>query len=297
MRTGFIISGTGHAAVLVWCVLTFVLAPQRIASIEPPSIDVEVISDTPQVTSGTKNAPLQEHPKPLADKVADATPPVPDPAAKVAKKEIKAATDVPPVPEPKPPEPKAKKPPQPAPPVDAIADALKKDEDKKPDPKKPVPPPPTPPKKPVQQEPAPTFDPRQVAALLDKRASQRVASASDVPSTATSLGLEKSKDAQLSQDEKGALRARLEGLWNVPAGVRDPRELTLDVEIKLNPDGNLAAAPIVLTSGNSPMFVAASESAVRAVYKGQPYTMLRPEHYELWKDIIVTFDPQHLLGN
>jgi colicin import membrane protein len=282
--------------VLVWCVVTFVLAPQRIESIESPSIDVEVISDTPQVTNGVKNAPRVDNSKPQADKIADRTP-VQDPAAKPAKKEIKAATDAPPVPEPKPPEPKAKKPPQPAAPVDAIADALKKDEDKKPDPKKPAPPPPTPPKKPVQQEPAPTFDPRQVAALLDKRASQRVVSASDEPNTATSQGLEKSKDAQLSQDEKRALQARLEGLWNVPAGVRDPRELTLDVQLQLKPDGNLAAAPIVLTTGSSPMFLAASDSAKRAVIQGQPYTMLRPEHYELWKDIIVTFDPQRLMGN
>jgi colicin import membrane protein len=73
--------------------------------------------------------------------------------------------------------------------------------------------------------------------------------------------------------------------------------LTLDVQLQLKPDGNLAAAPIVLTTGSSPMFLAASDSAKRAVIQGQPYTMLRPEHYELWKDIIVTFDPQRLMGN
>ena len=62
------------------------------------------------MTNGAKNAPQAEKPKPVAEKVAEATP-VADPTAKLAKNEIKAATDVPPVPEPKPPEPKAKKPP------------------------------------------------------------------------------------------------------------------------------------------------------------------------------------------
>ena len=28
----------------------------------------------------------------------------------------------------------------------------------------------------------------------------------------------------------------------------------------------------------------------------QPYTMLRPEHYEQWKDIEITFDPRDMFG-
>jgi len=246
-------------------------------------------SEFSQMTSGARNAPQTEHPKPVADKVADATP-ADDPTAKLAKKEIKAATDVPPVPEPKPPEPKVKKPPQP--PADPIAEALKKDEDKKPDPK-----PPTPPRKPAQQEPAPQFDPRQVAALLDKRTPQRVASAGEVPNATPSLGLPNGSAGQLSQTELMALRARLQNLWSPPTAVRDPQELTLDVEIQLKPDGTLAAPPIVLTGGNSPLFLAAKNSAERAVYRGQPYTMLRPEHYELWKHMVVTFDPRFMMSN
>jgi outer membrane biosynthesis protein TonB len=297
MRTGLTISGVGHAAVLLWSVLTLAARPYHVDSTQALSIDVISTSEFSQLTNGAKTAPPAEHPKPVAEKVGEAAP-VDDPAAKLANKEIKAATDVPPVPEPKPPEPKAKKPPQPQAATDPIAEALKKDEDKKPEPKKPDPKPPTPPKKPVQQEPAPQFDPRKVAALLDKRTPQHVASAAgEVLNNTPRLGDSGGSAGQLSQSETGALRARLEQLWNVPAGVRDPRELTLDVEIKLNPDGTLAAPPIVLTGGNSPLFIAARDSAYRAVYQGQPYTMLRPEHYELWKDIIVTFDPQRLLGN
>jgi outer membrane biosynthesis protein TonB len=293
MRTGLTISCAGHAAVLLWSVLTLVMRPYHVDSTEALPIDVISTTEFSQMTNGAKTAPPAEKPKPLVEKVAEAAP-VEDPAAKLAKTEIKAATDVPPTPEPKPPEPKAKKPPTPA--ADPIAEALKKDDDKKPEPKKPDPKPPTPPKKPAQQEPAPAFDPRQVAALLDKRTPQRLASAGNDLSPTSSLGGQGHAE-QLSQSETAALRARLEQLWNVPAGVKDPRELTLDVEIRLNPDGTLAAAPIVLTTGSSPMFQAASDSAKRAVYQGQPYSMLRPEHYELWRDIVVTFDPQRVLRN
>jgi colicin import membrane protein len=297
MRTGLTISGAGHAAVLLWSVLTLAARPYHVDPTQALPIDVISSSEFAQMTNGAPNAPPAEHPKPVVDKVDKAVEPVPvdDPTAKLAKKEIKAATDVR-APEPKPPEPKAKKPPQQQAAIDPIADALKKDEDKKPDPKKPDPKPPTPPKKPVQQEPAPQFDPGKVALLLDKRAPQREANAGNGLSNTSSPGGKGFAD-QLSQSETGALRARLTELWNVPAGGKDLRELILDVEIKFNPDGTLAGPPTVLTGGNSPLYLAARDSAVRAVYRGQPYTMLRPEHYELWKDIVVTFDPQQASGN
>jgi outer membrane biosynthesis protein TonB len=295
MRTGLTISCAGHAAVLLWSVLTLVVRPYHADSTQALPIDVVSSTEFSQMTNGAKNAPQAEHPKPVVDKVAEAAP-ADDPTAKLANKEVKAATDVPPAPETKPPEPKAKKSLQPPAPTDPIAEALKKDEDKKPEPKKPDPKPPTPPKKPAQQE-APQFDPRKVEALLDKRTPQRVASAGSELNNTVALGDQKSSAGQLSQTEVGALRARLQQLWSPPAGAKDPQELTLDLEIKLNPDGTLSGPPIVLTGGNSPLYLAARDSAVRAVFRGQPYTMLRPEHYELWKDIVVTFDPRFMYGN
>jgi colicin import membrane protein len=52
---------------------------------------------------------------------------------------------------------------------------------------------------------------------------------------------------------------------------------------------------MVLTSGNTPLFVASRDSAARAVLRGQPFDMLRPEHYEQWKDIEITFDPRMMI--
>ena len=289
MRTGLAISGAGHAVVLLWCVVAFVARPNPTTSTEAVPVDVVSTSDLAQLTNGAKNAPMDEKPKPVADKVGAPTP-VEDPLAKLANKEIKAATDTPPMPERKPPEPKAKKPP-PAP-ADPIADALKKEEEKKPEPKKVEAKPPPTPKKPAQE--APSFDSRQIAALLDKRTPQRIEATSTQVNGKLSLGGSDGKASQTSQNELGALQARLQQLWNPPAGAKDPRELTVEVEVQLKPDGTLAAPPVVMTHGSSPLFLAAKDSAIRALYQGQPYTMLRPEHYEDWKEVSIVFDPRYM---
>src|SRR6516225_5556349 len=104
----------------------------------------------------------------------------------------------------------------------AAADALAKDKSKKSEPKKADVKPPTPPKKPAP--PTPKFDPKQVAALLDKRDSTRLAAAGETLNSAPSLGLSNGAAAQLALSELEALRARLAQLWTVPAGAKDPQE-------------------------------------------------------------------------
>jgi len=234
-------------------------------------VDIISASEFSQMTRGARNGARTEKPQPLAEKVAERRP-TDDPTAKVVEtKETKSSTDTP-APEPKPPANVEKKPPEP-----------KKTEAKTP----------TPPKKPVQQQPQ--FDPRKVEALLDKRDPQRLAATGDALRDTVSLGASNGTAAQLSQSELDALRARLAQLWNPPAGASNPEELVVQVRIKLSPDGRLAAPPIVLTSGTSPLFQAARDSAVRAVFRGQPFDMLKPEHYEQWKDVEITFDPRDLV--
>jgi hypothetical protein len=287
MRTSLTISCAGHAAVLVLSVVTFVGRPHPAEPTEALPIDIVSASELAKMTSGAKNAPPAEKPTPVAEKIGDPTPPPEDANAKIANKEIKAATDTPPAPEVKPPEPKAKKPPQPAPPpVDQIADVLKKDD--KPESKKPDPKPPTPPKKPAQE--APAFDPRQVEALLNKQAPQRVASAGNQVSSVPTVGTSKNSDDKVTQNELAAMQAKILQLWIVPIGAKE-EELSFDIQIQLNRDGTLAVPPKVNTAGDSPLLARAKESAIRALTQGAPYTMLRPEHYETWKDPIIAFHP------
>src|SRR6266487_1657273 len=263
MRTAYTISAIGHAAVLLWSVWSLAAKPLPVSN-EGLPVDLVTASEFSKITAGTQSAPKADTAKPLVEKVAEAKP-IEDPTAKVVeKREVKAAREPPPAPESKQAEPKK-------------ADAK----------------PPTPPKKPAP--PAPKFDPKQVAALLDKRDSARLAAAGETLNNAPSLGLSNGAAAQLSLSELDALRARLAQLWTVPAGAKDPQELVVLVRIKLNRDGRLAAPPVVLSSGKSPLFMAARDSAIRALFRGQPYDMLKPEHYEQWKDVEITFDPRDMI--
>jgi hypothetical protein len=292
MRTAYAMSGIGHAAVLLWSMLSLSANPLPAPPSEALPVDMISVSEFTQMTQGSKSAPKVEPQKPLVEKVAEANP-VEDPAAKVGeKKEVKAAREPPPAPETKPAESKSEQKQADAKP-DPIADALAKDEVKKPEQKKAEVKPPIPPKKPAP--PAPKFDPKQVAALLDKRDSTRLAAAGETLNNSASLGVASGQAAQISLSELDALRQRLAQLWAIPAGAKDPQELVVQVRIKLRPDGTLAGPPMVLTSGKSALFVAARDSAIRALFRGQPFDMLRPEHYDQWKDIEITFDPRDMI--
>ena len=110
------------------------------------------------------------------------------------------------------------------------------------------------------------------------------------------LGASTGTAAKLSQSELDALRARLAQLWNLQAGAERPEELIVEVRLRLRPDRTLAGPPEVLSRGSSPRFMAARDAAMRAVFQGQPFNMLRTETFEQWKDMIVTFDPRQMYG-
>src|SRR5262249_51508526 len=125
MRTAYTISAIGHAAVLLWSVLSLGAKPLALPPSEALPVDVVSVSDLSQMTAGSKDAPKVETQKPLVEKVAEANP-VEDPTAKVVeKKEVKAAHDAAPPPEAKPPEAKPEQKPAEAKP-EPVAEALTK---------------------------------------------------------------------------------------------------------------------------------------------------------------------------
>ena len=309
MKVAYTISGIGHAAVLLWSVWSFAAKPLH-TPVEALPVDIVSVSEFTQMTAGNKSAPKTEAAKPLAEKIGEAKP-VEDVTAKVVeKKEVQAAREPPPAPESKPVEskpveskPAESKPAESKPEQkqaeakpDPIAEALAKEEAKKPEPKKAEAKPPPPPKKPAP--PAPKFDPNQVQALLNKQTATRVAAADSVINPEASVGLQNARAKQLSISELDALRQKLAKLWRIPPGARDPQELVVVFRIKLRPDGRLVEGPWpqLVSSGKTPLAIAARESAARAINIGQPFDMLRPENYELWKDIEITFDPRDMIG-
>ncbi len=309
MKAGLTISAIGHAGLLLWGLVSFAAKPFDAPA---ESLPVDIISDSEfsQITAGVKTAPKVETPKPVVDKVADRKA-VEDPTQKVMDKpEIMASADpsLPlPLPEPKPTEPKpaAVPPPQPAEQKaepkdktepDPIAEALKKEQAKKKEDQKKL-------EEAKKKEEArkreeakknePKFDPNKIAALLDKRAPQRQASAGDVINTTASLGLPTGTAATLSQSEIDALRAQIQACWNPPAGAIEAKELIVRIRLMLRQDGSLSAEPILLNRGGHPFFQVAAESAMRAIRRCQPYK-LPIAKYEIWKDVEVTFDPRDM---
>jgi outer membrane biosynthesis protein TonB len=272
MRTASAISTGLHVAVLLWATLSFSGKTFETTPAESMPVDLVSEKDFSQLTKGVKDAPKLEMPKPNVEKIGEPRP-NDDPAPTLTeKKEVKATQQ------------KASEPPPQAKP-DPIADKIKKLEDTKQQAKKEEP------KKPAHEQPK--FDANKIAALLDKRDPKRTA-ATGTELSAPSLGAASGNAAQLSQSEIDALRAKLMGLWNPPIGIQNPQDFVIRVRIKLGRDGKLSSPPIVLTSGSGTLFSSARDSAIRAVFQGQPFDMLRPEHYETWKDIEVTFDPRDM---
>ena len=202
-----------------------------------------------------------------------------DSKAKITeKKEVQATKEVAPQPEPQPPKP------------DPIADKIKQPDQPKQQTNVEQP---LPPKKPPQKQ-QPKFDADRIAALLDKRDPSRNAATGLDPNNMPSLGTPTGMAAKLSQSEIDALRARLMALWSPPVGVQDPNELIVNVTVKLLPNGRLAGPPFARVNGRSVAAMASRDSAVRAVLTGQPFDMLKPEHYDSWKEIELTFDPKDM---
>ena len=72
------------------------------------------------------------------------------------------------------------------------------------------------------------------------------------------------------------------------------QELVVVFRVIFNPDGSVKRGPDVIggrPSANGPAF---AESARRAILQCQPYTMLRKETYDNWKDMELAFRPSDM---
>jgi colicin import membrane protein len=314
MKPGMTISCVAHAVALFFGFMAISAQPMEAPPVQALPISFVSEKDFSQLPLGMKNAPQLKVPdiKPLADKV-DETKPVDQMAPKVsAKPEITTPAAKPvseakpePKPEPKPvpkpelktelkPAPKpADKPDKPKPPEykpDQIASLLKKDAAKDPPKQQDTP------AQPVRDS-TPKFDANQVAQLLDKREPQRqVATAqslNDSPTLGAAIG---AQDAQLSQSEIDALRARISNCWSPPPGINANSRLYVVLRVLFKTDGSMVQAPTLVEGSASPLGPALAESAKRALLLCQPFTMLKPEHYDQWKDLELKFDPHELLG-
>jgi outer membrane biosynthesis protein TonB len=294
MRPGLTISCVGHALALICGVMAISAHPIDAPAVATLPVSFISDKDFTQMTKGVKNAPQLKIPdlKPLADKV-DAEKSVDQLAPKVADKPAITTDISQSKPEPKPQQKQADKPDKPKPPEykpDQIADLLKKDTPKDP-PKQPDKP------APQQAKTSPKFDANQVAQLLDKREPQRQVASADTINDKPTLGAAAgAQGAQLSQSEIDALRARISSCWSPPPGIDANSKLYVVLRVIFKPDATLAQEPVLVEGTAAALGPALAESAKRSLLLCQPFTMLKPEHYDQWKDIELKFDPHELLG-
>ncbi len=294
MRSDWIISGCGHVAIFVAGFVTLASSKPNMDMSNLVPVIIVTDNDVSRAALGQMNAPNQNKPKPLADKI-DVQKQVEQVAPKAAPKpEIKTDTG-PPKPQEKPPEqkpdpkpePKAaekpdKKEPQFKP--DKIADLLKKDEKQKPREEK-------------QTQQSPKYDASEIAQLLDHRDPRRELTSGSALNQEASLGAPNAApDAQLSQDEFSAFKQRLSACWSPPPGVDSNTNIYVQLRVLFRPDGSLAQPPVVVAGSASPLGPAFAESAKRALLQCQPFTMLKPEHYPQWRDVTVNFSPREMLN-
>jgi outer membrane biosynthesis protein TonB len=285
MSKSTFISAALHTAILLWVLVAFPAAKidQQLVSIP---IDLASPSEVTKLKAGTKDAkddaPLAGKPKekqPEAVKEVEAKKPEqtaaveqksgPEPKSKPEEK--KADT-----PKPAAPKPEAKKPEEkPAKQKEAEA----------------------PPKKPAPPKPKRDFNTDRIAALLNKIPDAASEAApvlpSEEPAPKKVRGQSNGTEMTMSVNEIDALRARIAQCWSPPPGGLGAEQIVVQLRMKLNEDGTLVGYPTVANSGSSPFFQAAADSAVRAVYQCQPYT-LPSDKYALWRDMILNFDPSDM---
>lgn len=293
MRKGLAMSIALHGFVLAWA-LGFFPGPEtlRTPEVKAVPIDVVTISELTKIKAGLRDRKNAK----TAPVVKKKTPPKPKKKAKVKPRKVKAARQKS-APKPKAqPRPKktvkkAKPKPKPAKKVvdkaaldNLVSKALEtkptKSQRKKTTAKK-------------------NFNADRIAALLNK-----VPDAGDQTPSATepkpdpkdqAKGRPSGFDQKLTISEIDALRARISQCWAPPTGATGADALKVRLRLNLNRDGTLTRQPQILNSGASQFFRVAADSAVRAVWKCQPY-QLPAAKYDLWRDIVLNFDPREMFG-
>ena len=267
MRKGIVVSGALHLGVIG---ATLVAWPHalNLPDEETPVVPVELVT----IADTSNIAPTVTQPEP--EPVAEPTPP-PEPVVKE---------------EPPPPEEVA--PSEKPPPEEKVAEEA--EPEAKP-PRNPIIPRPRPPAEKPQK-----FDLDNVLALLDKRAPKAPPAPPNARVAEQAIRGIGAQNA-MTLDIRDALLAQMRECWNVPAGAPEPEKLIVQVRVFLARDGDLAQPPQLMpdsraAAASNAYIRTAAEAALRAVNVCAPYHDLPTDRYDVWREIVMTFDPSKMVG-
>lgn len=304
MRTSVLYSSALHVVVIAagYYVMPALSRP-------PPLVETPIVVEIVQVADET-NAPVE---KKVAKKKPQAKPP---PPPKVKPPPPKAKAPPPPKAEAPPPPEVAALPPEPLP-KPKVKPKPKPEAKPKPKPKPVAKPKPKPPHRLAKVKPKRKPKPPDPFASVLKTVEELKAA----PKTALKKDEKKEKKKEsfetmmakalvrnaprqnplmpVTISEIDLLRRQIGRCWNLPAGAKDAEDLIIEIRVAMNSDGTVNSARVVdqVRMTADPFFRSAAESALRAVLnkRCQPFK-LSPEKYDLWKHMILSFNPKEMFG-
>jgi hypothetical protein len=97
-------------------------------------------------------------------------------------------------------------------------------------------------------------------------------------------------------DFTAPFRERVSACSTLPPGIAPNEKIVVVMRVLLNRDGTLASPPRALLPILTDKQQALMESSIDALQKCQPYIMLPPDKYKLWKKLDLTFYPMSFIG-
>ena len=204
----------------------------------------------------------------------------------------------------KPKTPEPKKTPKPLPPKPAHKPkppAKPKPEPKKDDKTPPVQPKPEPKEQPKKELTNPLKSLMDSVDELKAEAAEKTQKATIAAGTEVkNMGVEGGKDGsyfqELSITETDLIASRLRECWNLDPGAMGLQNMIIEIRAHLNQDGSVRDVQILDTSryNSDNRFRAIAESARRAVYTCQPYSIFAEKYgdkYDMWRTLKLRFNP------
>ena len=97
-----------------------------------------------------------------------------------------------------------------------------------------------------------------------------------------------------------AITRQVSPCWKIQAGAKNAANMQVAIWMRFNQDGSLGAMPRIQDRGrlvSDPFFRAVAESALRALRNPSCVPIKLPyKHYDMWREIVLNFDPKEALG-
>jgi hypothetical protein len=102
--------------------------------------------------------------------------------------------------------------------------------------------------------------------------------------------------ANLSGEEKAAVKDHLRKCWKLPGGMSAAQSARVVLRVYLRRDGALAGEPMLIEASASRDGPVLMQAAIRTLKECQPFTFLPADKYREWKVLDLSFSPRDMAG-